>query len=343
MSVDSHWRATRSGGQIDYSVRLVDTVQSSSTSGLSPEAAGMGKRAPGQNMTIAVLQVLHNHDRESCRSLVGVEDREQQQPPQQQPQQQQHTVTLLSGCPPGRRIEFDVEASRRVPRALNQQHVEVDHGCDESHTNEDSGGTTASNQTTSAGVTAKSAAAAEIGIPCVWAGHDFYPVFRIVDDITTDSVRVYNGSFRLTIVAGGPSLDEMVDYTPEQQVAYSMWPASLNAARHSSPVYGFLNADLEGDQPTVSGMSWICSPGSPCSHVMPRFPRTPEIFFRFRFDTTYSEGTYCDYRTEFTLRLHGLPMAFQTIARLTFGTTAACFGLLLLSYATRLACFSPEW
>jgi len=134
----------------------------------------------------------------------------------------------------------------------------------------------------------------------------------------------------------------MVEYTSDEQAAYSMWPPTLDT-EHSSPVYGFLQTeDIPGDNPTGSGISWICSPGSPCSHVLPRFPNTPEIYFRFRFDTTFSEGTYCDHTTEFTLRLHGLPMAFQTITRLTFGTTAGLAAALLASYAIRLLFFDPQ-
>lgn len=344
MSVERLWhqyvvadnlRLIRNGGDIEYTVNLRDTAKSSgptATSGLSLDVADMEKRSPGKDMTVATLQVLYNRDVRSgsapCPSPATIRE------------QQQHTITLLSGCPPGRWIKFDVESSRRVPRALNQQRVEVDHGCAESASDVAGVQTTAANQTASD----VSTSARDI-VPCVWAGHDFYPVFRIVDDLAADEHsqvgNTYNGSYRLTIVAGGPSLEEMEDYTPEQQEAYSMWPTSLGG-KHSTPVYGFLNADLEGDRPTASGMSWICSPGSPCSHVLPRFPHTPEIFFRFRFDTTYSEGTYCDYRTEFTLRLHGLPMAFQTIVRLTFGTTAACFGLVLLSYVVRLSFFPPQ-
>jgi hypothetical protein len=344
MSIESLWHQSAvadssslgsNGRHIEYTVNLQDTAKSSGrtiTSGLSLDVAQVGKHLPGKDMTVATLQVLHNRDQGlgSAPCPRSAASR----------QQRQHTLTLLTGCPPGRRIEFDVESSRRVPRALNQQHVEVDHGCVESNSDVASAHAGTDNQTASEVSNVPSA-----NVPCVWAGHDFYPVFRIVDDLAdgghSEAGNTYNGSYRLTIVAGGPSLEDMVEYTPEQQEAYSMWPTSLGA-KHSNPVYGFLNADLEGDRPTVSGMSWICSPGSPCSHVLPRFPHTPEIFFRFQFDTTYSEGTYCDYRTEFTLRLHGLPMAFQTIAKLTFGTTAACFGLVMLSYVVRLVFFPPQ-
>lgn len=342
LSVDRVWQPSSvasisnfisSDGHIEYTVRLLETSQLSRQkikSGLSLEAAEMEKHPPGKDMAVSTLQILYDNDPGSGLAPPH--------PPATIQQQKQHTIMLLSGCPPGRRIEFDVERSRRVPRARNQQHVEVDHGCVEQNSDVTSADTDIANQSEVSNSAADTVA-------CVWAGHDFYPVFRIVDDFAAGdhggAFDIYNGSYRLTVVAGGPSLHEMAEYTLEQQSAYSMWPTSLGA-KHSNPVYGFLNADLEGDKPTVSGMSWICSPGSPCSHVLPRFPNTPEIFLRFRFDTMYSEGTYCDYQTEFTLRLHGLPMAFPTIVRLTFGTTAACFGLLLLSYVVRLACFPPK-
>jgi len=177
---------------------------------------------------------------------------------------------------------------------------------------------------------------------------------------TTSDITVGVGA-GLTIVGGGPSPDAIVEYTEVQQQAYSMWPASLDV-EHTSPVYGFLEESLV-DRPTISGLSWICSPGSPCSHVLPTFPRTPEFFFRFRFDTEYSEGTYCAYTTDFTLRLHGLPMSFSSIYTIVLGamhaipctacgcptqtpllagTTATCCAVVLLSYVVRLLCFAPR-
>jgi hypothetical protein len=52
------------------------------------------------------------------------------------------------------------------------------------------------------GTSTPAAQASEDIVTCVWAGHDFYPVFRIVDDLSGGSSDVYNGSYRLTIVAG---------------------------------------------------------------------------------------------------------------------------------------------
>ena len=84
-----------------------------------------------------------------------------------------------------------------------------------------------------------------------------------------------------------------------------------------------------------AGIAWICSPGSPCASVYPRFPRTPEYFFRFRFDTLHSAEGYCLHTTTFTLRLHGLPMDFQTSISLVLGTLGVCVVLLLLVFAVR--------
>eukprot|EP01047_Picozoa_sp_COSAG01_P048667 COSAG01_NODE_4758_length_4761_cov_54.944444_4_plen_247_part_00 len=70
----------------------------------------------------------------------------------------------------------------------------------------------------------------------------------------------YTGSFRLTVVAGGPSYGAMRDYTPEEQAAFSMWPEALpgGAAEQlgppSHPVFGFLEAE-EMSHPTRSGRS----------------------------------------------------------------------------------------
>ena len=299
LSIESQHKGGLLLPHTEYTVSLLDSGASSAghaTSGVSLGAAEIGKRAPGEDMTISSLQILYVRD-DTGSADDGSTGGSKNCPVLR------HAVTLLSGCPPGRRVEFDVAASRYVRRALNQQRVEVDHGC-RAGTN---GMTYDATPETAQQGNGTDAAAVQSGqdiVTCVWAGHDFYPVFRIVDDLSSSGKSdVYNGSFRLTIVAGGPSPTEMVDYTLEEQAAYSMWPPALDA-EHSSPVYGFLQTEgITGDNPTGSGISWICSPGSPCSHVLPRFPNTPEIYFRFRFDTTFSDGTYCDYTTEFTLRL----------------------------------------
>jgi hypothetical protein len=123
-------------------------------------------------------------------------------------------VALYVGCPPNRSVSYDADVS----------YHSLEHGCD-----------------------------ADELVPCVWAGHDFYPVFQL--DGVGGARNIYNGSFRLTIVAGGRQLDSMRIYSATEQAAYSMWATNAElrgAGGDSSPVFGFLQ-EAQMQSPTRSG------------------------------------------------------------------------------------------
>jgi hypothetical protein len=102
-----------------------------------------------------------------------------------------------------------------------------------------------------------------------------YPSFVIRDGASGRAVP-YTGSFRLTVVAGGPSYRAMRDYSPQEQAAYSMWPEALPGAAKlgppSHPVFGFLEAE-EMAYPTRSGRSELTEIYLPLGRGAPRSGR----------------------------------------------------------------------
>ena len=124
---------------------------------------------------------------------------------------------------------------------------------------------------------------------------------------------LYNGTFRLTIIAGGPTLDSMRNYSTGSSHSFLCGRDNLNAAHSQTytPVFSFFDESQELF-PTRSGLVWICYHGSPCAKVYPNFPRTPEYFFTLRFESLKSLQTYCSFTTSFTIRLHGIPMDIGT-------------------------------
>ena len=112
--------------------------------------------------------------------------------------QQSAVLGLYTGCPPGRAVHFDAVASYTdaIGRVL-------DHGCMQptsvpKYRRQGTGYTHEGELEPLQSDT----------VPCVWAGHDFYPAFSMYDSVTGRTLP-YNDSFRLTIVAGGSTLDTM--------------------------------------------------------------------------------------------------------------------------------------
>ena len=170
----SSGRTTSAPHPAMYTVTLRNTATgpTEAAQGLSLLARDIGKRAPGEDMNVSTLQLLYDAGAVADASLAGE--------PVGCPIAQR-TLALASGCPPGRAVSFDIAASRFITR--NSEELLVDHGCsnDENEHEREAAHALHSRQ--------------EDVIPCVWARHDFYPVFRLHDNLTGHS-GTYNGSFR---------------------------------------------------------------------------------------------------------------------------------------------------
>lgn len=123
---------------------------------------------------------------------------------------------------------------------------------------------------------------------------DFVPRLDVVDSVAQTSSR-YNSSFLfqvrsrealemstynrpVKVVGGGSSLGTIRAFTDGEIEMYNL---------NKETIWTFVDdSGGDPDAPVLNAqrnaVSWVCSPGSPCSGIWPRFPRTPEYFVRIR-------------------------------------------------------------
>ncbi|KAL9954501.1 hypothetical protein ACROYT_G042049 [Oculina patagonica] len=103
-----------------------------------------------------------------------------------------YVMTVLLGCPAGRKLEFDPEASKN---ASGKKHF-----CSPVH-----------------------------GVPCFYFYRDFLPVFKVLD-LATGQINQFHGKYGLKIVGGGPSYQSVTDYSQEEQTKYNYQTTSSMAS-----------------------------------------------------------------------------------------------------------------
>eukprot|EP01135_Chromosphaera_perkinsii_P006350 Nk52_evm79s485 gene=Nk52_evmTU79s485 len=164
--------------------------------------------------------------------------------------------------------------------------------------------------------------------PCLYYENDFKPEFNLVDS-KANSETLYTGLYTLKIVAGGPTLEDIAEYSETEKAIYNppgtkaIWTAISSSG--DIPVFnGTIN----------SGLNWLCAPGSPCEGVKPKFPNTPEYFFIMEFSNigVMEDQTYCNYTTRFTVRVHGLPMDFLTVMAIVLSVMGGLFAFVIFGY-----------
>jgi hypothetical protein len=79
--------------------------------------------------------------------------------------------------------------------------------------------------------------------------------------------------------------------------------------------------------------SWLCTRGSPCGHVPPDFPRTPEYFLLIEAIALNANQSYCAYSTTFVLRLHSINLTVEIYITIFIITLVIMFALLGLAFA----------
>lgn len=231
-------------------------------------------------------------------------------------------LTVLSGCPPGRALVADREASR----GRFEQ-------CEE-HPDPLSGEP----------------------VSCTSFVYEYEPRMRFVHANGTEEP--YTGRYTFRVVGGGPTLGSMAPYTEAQQRSFNqgskaVWTvleslASTPSAAEESAALDASEADGGhaffraaagggggGDSVSVleysTAVQWVCGIGSPCSGVIPNWPNTPDYYFRVRVSTRGAElGSHCDLSAEYTVRLHGLTMDYIAIITAT-SLCIAALGAFILS------------
>ncbi|XP_050784358.1 cation channel sperm-associated auxiliary subunit gamma isoform X1 [Gopherus flavomarginatus] len=192
-------------------------------------------------------------------------------------------VPIFIGCPPGKRLAFDITRTLKYTTKQNKRYFDCIHKNPE--------------------------------LPCFFFNDVFYPFFLIQDMVTGDS-GPFMGSYMLRIIGGGPYSESRIRlYSPSEILDYNTangsTPLSLiwMRANHTKPAL----TDPEGFNVFSGidcGIKWICEQNSPCYDVVPLDLTAPDYFFLVEVSNrAVDKSTYCDYDLEFVIHIHGLRLS----------------------------------
>ncbi|XP_064149659.1 cation channel sperm-associated auxiliary subunit gamma isoform X3 [Loxodonta africana] len=187
-------------------------------------------------------------------------------------------VPVLIGCPPGKRLAFDITFTLNYNRVVNKRYfdcVQVDPE-----------------------------------MPCFLFRDILYPFFLIQDLVTGDSGS-FQGRYVLKVVGGGPTLDTIRDYTEEEIYRYNnpldKTHSLIWTAKNRTTMEDLAFNLMPGQR---LGIEWLCLENSPCHDTVPRSIFAPEFFFKVLVSNRgVDKSTYCDYQLVFLLHIHGLPLS----------------------------------
>ncbi|KAF6076807.1 cation channel sperm associated auxiliary subunit gamma [Phyllostomus discolor] len=187
-------------------------------------------------------------------------------------------VPLLIGCPPGKRLAFDITYTLQYNRLQNKHYFNCLYPDPE--------------------------------MPCFLFRDIFYPFFLIQDLVTGDSGS-FQGSYVLKVVGGGPTLDTIKEYSEEEIYRFNspldstdslIW-TTKNATTTRDSAFNILSHQS-------LGIEWLCLENSPCHDTVPRSIFAPEFFFKVLVSNRgVDNSTYCDHQLIFLLHIHGLPLS----------------------------------
>ncbi|XP_070413781.1 cation channel sperm-associated auxiliary subunit gamma isoform X11 [Equus przewalskii] len=157
-------------------------------------------------------------------------------------------VPMFIGCPPGKRLAFDITYTLQYNRQQNKHYFDCVH--------------------------------VDREMPCFLFRDIFYPFFLIQDLVTGDSGS-FQGSYVLKVVGGGPTLDTIKEYSEEDIYRYNspldktdslIW-TTRNATTTEDPAFNILSHQS-------LGIEWLCLENSPCHDTIPHSIFAPEFFFK---------------------------------------------------------------
>ncbi|XP_060639742.2 cation channel sperm-associated auxiliary subunit gamma-like [Anolis sagrei] len=217
------------------------------------------------------------------------------------------TIGINIGCPPGKRLAFDITYTKNYTTEKNKRYFDC--------------------------------VKPDPEMPCFYFSDVFYPFFLIQDMVTGHSGR-FNGSYIFTIIGGGAFSEDNIRYfTPEEILQYN-----TVTGRETSSLIWF-RADGEDNMTSAegfhvlsqasSGILWVCQQNSPCYDILPTNAFTPDYFFVLKVSNRgVDQTTYCDYALEFIVHIHGLPLSRTRSVFLLQVSMASIFGILLLYIVT---------
>nr|XP_020138777.1 cation channel sperm-associated protein subunit gamma isoform X2 [Microcebus murinus] len=208
-------------------------------------------------------------------------------------------LPVLIGCPPGKRLAFDITYT------LKYNHQENKHYFDCMN--------------------------ADPEMPCFLYRDIFYPFFLIQDLVTGDSGS-FQGSFVLKVVGGGPTLKSIRDYSKEEIYRYNspqdkteslIWTTDSKVTTKDMAFHVMSHRS--------SGIQWLCLKNSPCYDIIPESIFSPEFFFKVLVSNRgVDNSTYCNYQLTFLLHIHGLPLSASRAAFIVMVSASIFLGLVML-------------
>ncbi|XP_025030684.1 cation channel sperm-associated protein subunit gamma-like, partial [Python bivittatus] len=213
------------------------------------------------------------------------------------------TLGIHIGCPPGKRLAFDITYTKNYSIEKNKRYVD----CVEPNPE----------------------------MPCFFFSDVFHPFFLIQDMVTGDSGR-FHGSYVFTIIGGGAfSLQNIKYFTPQEMVQYNPNPNS------NVSTLIWVRADIEDNATNSEGYSvlseansgilWICQEDSPCYDIVPESMVAPDFYFVIKVSNRgVDQTTYCDYALEFIVHIHGLRLSPTRALYLMKISMAVVVGLVIL-------------
>ncbi|XP_057391052.1 cation channel sperm-associated auxiliary subunit gamma isoform X3 [Balaenoptera acutorostrata] len=208
-------------------------------------------------------------------------------------------VPVLIGCPPGKRLAFDITYTLEYNRLQNKHYFDCVHVDPE--------------------------------MPCFLFRDVFYPFFLIQDLVTGDSGS-FQGSYVLKVVGGGPTLDTIKEYSEEDIYRFNspldktdslIW-TTRNTTTTEDSAFNILSHNS-------LGIEWLCLENSPCHDTIPHSIFASEFFFKVLVSNRgVDKSTYCDYQLTFLLHIHGLPLSARRAFLILMVSASLFVGLVIL-------------
>eukprot|EP00735_Rhodelphis_limneticus_P009046 TRINITY_DN24_c0_g1::TRINITY_DN24_c0_g1_i1::g.14904::m.14904 TRINITY_DN24_c0_g1::TRINITY_DN24_c0_g1_i1::g.14904 ORF type:complete len:1115 (+),score=216.50,sp/Q4R6B2/CTSRG_MACFA/23.46/4e-21,CATSPERG/PF15064.1/0.012,CATSPERG/PF15064.1/0.0023,Golgin_A5/PF09787.4/1.9 TRINITY_DN24_c0_g1_i1:116-3460(+) len=305
---------------------------------------------PGEDMQAAFLRVIVHNTTLACQDETKSNSIQTTT---------SFNLELYVGCPPYQQPVFDSalshtefiarDLSEEDPDPVNDQWKDTSNGYDDLCVDENlqKCGDCCERKKTSSGEMRCTWTAVREGtcIPSFYFGFDFHPRFVIMDDVTGDYLN-YTGNYMLDVVGAGPSPDDITAFSEDEVNDYNY---KLCSGCGLKLIFAIVNADGDTEYMTECGdscrsalgcdcrqnalVTWVCSAGSPCNVVFPKWPKPPEFFFNLTFYTDGANDTsYCNMRTSFLIKVHGIPMSLDTMLTITFASLGTWFTVLAAGY-----------
>ncbi|XP_062965956.1 cation channel sperm-associated auxiliary subunit gamma [Cynocephalus volans] len=208
-------------------------------------------------------------------------------------------VPVFIGCPPGKRLAFDITYTLQYNRQQNKHYFDCIHVDPE--------------------------------MPCFLFRDLFYPFFLIQDLVTGDSGS-FQGSYVLKVVGGGRTLDSIRAYSEEEIYHFNspldktnslIWKTSTAETTKDSAFHIMSHES--------SGIEWLCLENSPCYDAVPQSIFAPEFFFKVLVSNRdVDKSTYCNYELTFLLHIHGLPLSARRALFIVIVSASVSVGLVTL-------------